>query len=97
MTSLPSAWPNAPTRPTVARRICPRRNLSVRDARACLILPVRSRWKSAAEILSIMLAGFSGLGVGIWLTCGQLVDLSARTAVRIVEVGQPVVDGAVAP
>ena len=36
MTSLPSAWPNAPTRPTVARRICPRRNLSVRDARACL-------------------------------------------------------------
>ena len=44
-----------------------------------------------------MLAGFSGLGVGIWLTCGQLVDLSARTAVRIVEVGQPVVDGAVAP
>ncbi len=54
------------------------------------------RW-AAGAVLSVVLAGFAILGAGQWLLYGKLVDLSAGTAVRIVEVGQPVIDGTVTP
>ena len=54
------------------------------------------RWAVCA-VVGVMLAGFSGFGAGLWLLYAQLVDMSAGTAVRIIEVGQPVIDGTVAP
>ena len=54
------------------------------------------RWAVGA-VLSITLAGFSVMGAGLWLLYGKLVDMSAGTAVRIIEIGQPVIDGTVTP
>ena len=37
------------------------------------------------------------MGAGLWLLYGKLVDMSAGTVVRIIEIGQPVIDGTVTP
>ena len=54
------------------------------------------RW-AAAGVLSVVLTGFAGLGAGVWLLYGKLVDISAGLAVRAVEIGQPVIEGTVTP